>query len=231
VSLVLNGTSQYAVGPDVWPTALGSVFVGIAPTITLASATTFTLWDATGGEDDRNVYYKHAASGFQKYIDGRGEAYAAMDEWADAGVWRWVLARWNRSADAMLMDISDYTFPAPEAKTGSWRETAPATFPFYVGALRDGTVKFAGKMAWISLYDVSLSDASRDLLFGGAHPSTVAGWVDTWPLTSDANALNGNDPLTLEGSPDFDSEDDPTVSSAPSGGGNHLAGADSVALI
>jgi hypothetical protein len=85
---------------------------------------------------------------------------------------------------------------------GAYKITVPALF-------------FDGKLAYIGIWDIALSDANMVTLAGGANPTTVEPdhLVHLYTLFANGNDSVGTAHLTLVGTPSFDGSDDPEVDS------------------
>ena len=231
MSLSLNGTNQHGTGPQVAPVNLGTVLFAFAPGFAITgNATARCFVDMITISGVSRTFIRKTSSGrINVTVNSRSRNWDNLAEWT-LDAWQWMMVRFKKSTDYIDLYLSGQVVPAGNAPSGTWGDGGGENeTEFTVGAFQGGgSANVLGKIAWFSFYDGLVSDDDRTALFAGAHPSTISGWIDTWPLVSNALALNGSDPIVLSGSPSFDASN-PTVSGPPRGSGNHLAAADSIA--
>jgi hypothetical protein len=225
MSLVLNGSSQYATGPGaVFPQSRGSALLWAYHGLEETDDTPWKYWDV---DTVRNtVAHRDGDQGFQYYIDGRTHNFTFTGGWT-VNTWVPIIGRWNKATSYIDLNISGVTL-TPAAQSGTWGSNSPGT-NFFLGARFAAAFEyFTGKIAWFSLWDGLLDDTAVTALQAGSHPAGFSPWIDTWPMSASGVSLNGSDSLSVVGSPSYDANTDPTIGPSPVGARNYLAAADSV---
>lgn len=154
------------------------------------------------------------------FCDGRERDDTLDSSWTEPTQWVPTLFRWKKSTDLMDVDMGGITIGVG-ANSGTWGANTAGT-NYHIGFLDSATDRFfLGNIAHPALYDVALSDADRDALFGGDNPLTVAAdnLIHYRPWTEDGTGGYGATDYTLTGSPSFDADENPTVDDPPEDGG------------
>lgn len=221
MSLILNGTSQYAMrSASDWTQDEGTLAFWFQPDFAHDSFGAQAWFDVDTAL--HRFILVGAFGAIRINVDGRERDDTLDSGWTPNVTWVPLVHRWKKASDQFDLKMGGIAIGTGSA-SGTWGSNSPGT-NYYIGFLdSESDVFFAGKVAHVARWDSALSDGDRDAFIAGDNPLVIAdaSLIHYRPLTEDGSGGYGSTDYTLVDSPSFDAGDNPEVDDPPASGSSN----------